>query len=267
MKFRKILSKVVLVSLALGVLYVSFPVLAQETAEKPVPEVKVKSPRGDLVPLKIKLPKPLFIGTPRSIRTPNLEKITGKKRPPFLAPKGTKNVALKKAVAASDEEPIIGELEMVTDGDKEGADGSFVEFGPGRQHVQIDLGKVYEMYAIVVWHYHAQARVYYDMVVSVADDPDFIKGVKTVFNNDHDNSSGLGVGKQKEYIEVNEGRLIDTKGVRGRYVRLYSNGSTSNEMNHYIEVEVYGKEPSGPAPVAVPPPPPPPPAKAKETAS
>jgi len=24
-------------------------------------------------------------------------------------------------------------------------------------------------------------------------------------------------------------------------VRLYSNGNTSNEMNHYIEVEVYGK--------------------------
>ena len=29
--------------------------------------------------------------------------------------------------------------------------------------------------------------------------------------------------------------------VKGRYVRLYSNGNTSNDTNHYIEVEVYGR--------------------------
>jgi len=29
--------------------------------------------------------------------------------------------------------------------------------------------------------------------------------------------------------------------VKGRYVRLYSNGNTTNKMNHYIEVEVFGK--------------------------
>jgi hypothetical protein len=34
---------------------------------------------------------------------------------------------------------------------------------------------------------------------------------------------------------------VSGKGTKGRYVRLYSNGSTANEMNHYIEVEVYGK--------------------------
>jgi hypothetical protein len=28
--------------------------------------------------------------------------------------------------------------------------------------------------------------------------------------------------------------------VKGRYVRLYSNGNTSNDLNHYVEVEVYG---------------------------
>ena len=37
-----------------------------------------------------------------------------------------------------------------------------------------------------------------------------------------------------------EGRLIDCKGVTGRYIRLYSNGSTAGDMNHYVEVEVYG---------------------------
>jgi hypothetical protein len=50
----------------------------------------------------------------------------------------------------------------------------------------------------------------------------------------------LGVGKEKEYIEVNEGRLIDPRGVTTRYVRFYSRGNTANDMNHYVEAEVYG---------------------------
>ena len=78
-------------------------------------------------------------------------------------------------------------------------------------------------------------------MVQVAEDPDFITGVTTLFNNDDDNSSGLGAGKDKEYLENYEGKLLDGKGAKGRYVRLYSNGSTSSDANHYIEVEVYGK--------------------------
>ena len=43
------------------------------------------------------------------------------------------------------------------------------------------------------------------------------------------------------YTETNEGKLIDAKGVRARYVRLYSNGNSANDLNHYIEAVVYGK--------------------------
>jgi hypothetical protein len=192
------------------------------------------------VVLELKLPKPMFLGTPRNIRSPNLEKITGKKRRPFYVPKGTELLSLDKPVTGSETEPIIGELEFVTDGEKSGEEGYFVELGPGVQYVQIDLEGSYHLHAILIWHYHSQARVYRDVVVQVSDDPDFITGVKTLFNNDHDNSSGLGVGKDKEYIEVNEGRLIDPRGITTRYVRLYSRGNTSNDMNHYVEVEVYG---------------------------
>jgi hypothetical protein len=192
------------------------------------------------VVLELKLPKPMFVGTPRNIRSPNLEKITGKKRRPFYVPKGTELLSLDKPVTGSETEPIIGELEFVTDGEKSGEEGYFVELGPGVQYMQIDLEGSYHLHAILIWHYHSQARVYRDVVVQVSDDPDFITGVKTLFNNDHDNSSGLGVGKDKEYIEVNEGRLIDPRGVTTRYVRLYSRGNTSNDMNHYVEVEVYG---------------------------
>jgi hypothetical protein len=107
--------------------------------------------------------------------------------------------------------------------------------------VQIDLQGEFQIYAIVVWHYHQDPRVYHDVVVQVADDPDFITNVRTVYNNDQDNSAGLGIGKDREYFETFEGKLIETKDIKARYVRLYSKGNTANEQNHYIEVEVYGK--------------------------
>jgi hypothetical protein len=190
--------------------------------------------------LKLQLPKPMFVGTPRNIKTPNLEAVTGKPRGPFFVAKGTKLLSAKKAVTSSDMQPVIGELSFVTDAEKAGEDGYFVELGPGKQWIQIDLGASASIAAILVWHYHSQARVYRDVVVQVSDDKDFLKGVVTVYNNDHDNTAGLGLGKDKEYIETNEGRLIDAKGAKGRYVRLYSGGNTSNDMNHYVEVEVYG---------------------------
>lgn len=143
--------------------------------------------------------------------------------------------------ASSDEEPIIGEIEMITDGDNEAPDGHFVELGPFLQHITFDLGEIHDIYAIVFWHYHKQPRVYFDVIVQVADDPDFVTHVKTLFNNDHDNSAGMGVGKDMHYVETSEGKLVDAKGVQARYVRLYSNGNNANDLNHYIEVAVYGK--------------------------
>jgi hypothetical protein len=190
--------------------------------------------------LKLQLPKPMFVGTPKNIRTANLEPITGKPRGPFLVPVGTVLLSAGKPVTSSDKEPVIGELSFITDAKKSGEDGYYVELGPGLQWVQIDLGKSDPLAAIVVWHYHSQARVYRDVVIQVSDDKDFIAGVATLYNNDHDNTSGLGIGKDKEYIETYEGKLIDAKGVKARYVRLHSAGNTSNDMNHYVEVEVFG---------------------------
>jgi hypothetical protein len=195
----------------------------------------------ELAPIKLDLPKAMFVGTPTNLAVPNLEKPLGKPRPPFLAPKGTQNVALNKPVTSSDEYPIIGELKYITDGKKEATEGYFVELGPFTQHVTIDLQKEFTIYALVVWHYHMQARVYYDVIVQVADDAKFTKNVNTIFNNDIDNSSGLGKGKDMHYVETAEGKLIDAKGIKGRFVRLFSKGSNSDDLNHYVEVAVYGK--------------------------
>jgi len=192
--------------------------------------------------LQVKLPKPLFIGTPTNIKGVNLDPVNkGKKRADFMVPAGTVLLSGKKAVTSSDSAPVVGTLDQVTDGDKEGSDGSFVELGPGKQWVQIDLGEPCTIYAMVFWHYHSMARVYRDVIVQVADDADFITNVRTLFNDDNDNSAGMGVGKDYEYVETSDGRLIDGKAEKARYVRLYSNGNTANEMNHYIEVEVFGK--------------------------
>jgi len=210
--------------------------------------VQAAPPAGGekLVPLVVRLPKPMFQGTPKNIKaSATLEKYDERPRAPFLAPPGATNLALNKKVTSSDMAPIVGELNLITDGDKEGSDGSFVELGPGKQWVQIDLEKPADIYAVVIWHYHAEGRVYHDVIVQVSDDPDFIQGVKTVFNNDFDNSSGLGLGQNLEYIDDYRGKLISAKTeksapTRGRYVRLYSKGNTSNDMNHYVEVEVFG---------------------------
>lgn len=94
----------------------------------------------DKVPLSLELPKPLFVGTPRPISLPNLEKPRTGPRPPMMVPAGTVLLSKGKTVTASDAFPVIGELAFVTDGEKTGADGTFVEFGPGVQWVQIDLG-------------------------------------------------------------------------------------------------------------------------------
>jgi len=197
-------------------------------------------PAQDKVPLKTELPKPLFVGTPVPVKLPNLEPPRQGKRPEFLVPPGTANLALKKKVTSSDSDPVVGTLDLVTDGDKAGDEGSWIELGPGKQWVQIDLEKPATLSAVLVWHYHSQARVYLDVVVQVSDDPKFEKDVTTIFNADYSNELGLGAGKDLAYIETYEGKLIDAKGAKGRYVRLYSKGNTTNKLNHYIEVEVFG---------------------------
>lgn len=192
--------------------------------------------------LELELPKPKFSGTPVPIKgIPHLEKATQGARPDFKVPSDVELVSEGNEVTSSDDWPIIGELEFITDGDKDADEGYYVELGPGLQWVQIDLEESKEIFAIVLWHYHSQARAYHDVIVQVSDDPEFESGVKTVFNNDHDNSAGLGRGKDKAYIESYEGKLVDADGVKGQYVRLYSQGNSTDTMNHYIEVQVFGR--------------------------
>ena len=194
----------------------------------------------DVAPLQIEFPPPFLIGTPVPIRVPHLED-PGTLPPEILVPVGVTNLATGKEVTSSTDFLIIGELEFVTDGDKQSEEGYFVELDPGLQWLQIDLGKEAELYAAAVWHFHSQKRVYHDVIVQVSNDPEFTAGVTTLFNNDHDESSGLGRGADKAYIESHQGKLIPLNQTKARFIRLYSQGNTTDALNHYVEVEVFGR--------------------------
>ncbi len=195
---------------------------------------------GQMKKLVLEVPQSQLSGTPVPVKLPNLEpKGTN---PEVMIPADATNIAKGKKVTSSDDFPLIGELELVTDGDKDAAEGCYVELMNGLQWIQIDLEKSADIYAIALWHYHSQERAYKDVIIQISDDPEFKNGVTTVFNNDDDNSAKMGVGKNMTWVETNYGKIIEVKpSVKGRYVRFYSNGNTTNDTNAYIEVEIYGK--------------------------
>lgn len=193
----------------------------------------------ELAPLPIKLPIPPFGFGPVPVpQGDQIERPSDRPRPPFMAPKGSTNLALGKEVTSSDPAPFDGTHDMITDGDK--GSTNYVELHRKTQWVQIDLGKPAKLYAILVWHRFDKELVCHDVIVQVAEDLGFTRNVRTIFNNDLDNSSGQGVGTDREYYESFEGRLIDAKGIKGRHVRLYSKGNTYRTLNAYTEVEVWG---------------------------
>ena len=197
---------------------------------------------GEVTVIRPEMPKPLFTGPPRPNYPnvpPNLGELNGRPVMEVTVPRKVMLLSRGAAVTSSDLAPL-GELSFVTDGDKQGDDGYFVDVLPGKQWVQIDLGEAREIWLIWQWKYHKMGVIYNDVIIEVSEDPSFGTS-RIVFNNDHDNTSGRGIGSDKSWVETNLGRPIQTNGVRGRYVRLWSNGRNIDDTNHWIEVEVYGR--------------------------
>jgi hypothetical protein len=200
-------------------------------------------PQTVLVPLILELPEPVFGGIPKDLQLgPNVEPRSDEPRAPLMVPPGLRNIAPGSRITCSDKNISKDNLAKLTDGDKEATDRSIIFLRKGTQWVQMDFGRPQELFALVIWHAHNMAKVYHDVIVRVADDPDFTENVRTVFNNDSDNSSGLGSGTNREYVETYEGKLINAKGVKAHFVRFYSKGSTESALNEYTEIEVYGRQ-------------------------
>ena len=197
----------------------------------------------ELVPLKPALPEPAFVGTPKEGPPGTKDVESGKLAKPLMIPKDAVNIAPKATLSTSDAKASPRTLMKIVDGDKEARESSVVLLRKGPQYVQFDFGKPFELYAIVIWHAHDSAKVFHGVVAQVADDADFTKNVRTLFNNDKANADGCGVGTDREYFETNEGKTIDAKGEKAQFVRLYSKGSTESALNEYTEVEIYGRPP------------------------
>lgn len=190
-------------------------------------------------PLILKLPAPTLKGTPEDLpEGPGIEPLSGKPRPVYLIAKGSKNVAVGKLVTASSTS-FTGDLAQLTDGLKEAYDRDVLEMKRGTQWVQIDLGRVCAVQAIVLWHDHRYIQVRHDVVIQMSNDPEFKEAVITIFNNDQDNSSGLGEGAEREYFETSEGKIVNAKGAAGRYIRCHGRGSSLGALNCWQEIEVY----------------------------
>lgn len=169
--------------------------------------------------------------------------------PVLNIPEGCTNLALGKSVTSSDPSPILGKLEQITDGERGGEKGHLfsydeylVEFEYGTQYVQVDLQEDAVIHAIWIWHPHPVEA--YDVpkgvVVQIASDSEFTEGVYTVFNNNGSIHMGFGRGNDRRFATSRFGKLIYTKGIVGRFVRIWGDGSFKSNSNRFNEVEVYG---------------------------
>ena len=198
----------------------------------------------DTVAIKFELPPPHSSGTPKEVKSDNLEPDPGpgKYRAPIMVPVGfDKKLTTEDTKVTTSEEAVTGENEYVVDADKTPDATCMLQLPGGLQWVQLDLGAEKTVSAVCVWHDQGDDRVYKDVIVQLSNDEKFKEGVTTIFNNDHDDTAKLGKGTDKEYRERNDGRPIDGKLTKARYVRCYSNGSSSEPVNNYIEIEVFGK--------------------------
>ena len=204
----------------------------------------------ELTPLELDLgPDAITRATPgyprEQVKPPHLRAEI--RRPAFLVASSPRLLSVGKPVTSSMEfEPIIGELEQITDGIKTCTEFDYVELDAGPQWIQIDLEQTEDIYLVIVWHFYKNPVIYRDVIVQVSDDEEFRQGVMTIYNNDHDNSSGEGAGKDSAYYarwwgEFADARGASYRGTRGRYVRVHTNGGTGMEDTRFVEVEVYGK--------------------------
>ncbi|MFC1498194.1 FMN-binding protein [Verrucomicrobiota bacterium] len=187
-------------------------------------------------------------GWPKNLKMPGNFRGTELRRPPVIVQPSTKLLSREKPVTCSmGKTPILGTLDQIVDGDKRSEEENIVELSPGAQWIQIDLEKTKEISLVVIWHHYKNAAIYNDVVVQLSDDPQFKTNVKTIYNNDHDNSSGMGVGQDTSYAARWWGEIADARGkafnkkVRARYVRVYTADGAGDEPPRFVEISVYGK--------------------------
>jgi hypothetical protein len=227
---------------ALTFLALSLWAIGDGPAQTETPSSTAKPGTSGLVPLVLKFPEASAVGTPKDLPAEaDIEPPSKTPPPPLMVPADVKNVAPGSKITCSDSNAGPTDLAKLTDGIKEAIDENVVLLRKGVQWVQFDLGGEREIFALAIWHAYDTPKAYRGVIAQVADDAGFTAHVRTLFNNDTDNGTKLGAGTDRRYFETNLGKIIDAKGVKARYVRLYSHGSTDSPLNEYTEVEIYGR--------------------------
>lgn len=147
------------------------------------------------------------------------------------------NVALGKTPTFSG--PFSQSAAYATDGLSNNSNNWVGTNAAGLGWMQIDFGQNYDVDKIKLWHYFADGRIFRDVIVQLSNDPTFRNGVTTVFNNDANNSAGLGAGTDSEYAESASGKVISFSKVNARYARFWINGNNKINSDSWVEAQVF----------------------------
>jgi len=118
-----------------------------------------------------------------------------------------------------------GAAVMLTDGNTETD-----PYLGGPAWVQIDLEEEVQIDTIKLWHYYGDGRTYHENKVALSDKGDFLGEEIVIFDTENGD---------EEYPETAEGKTITFDPVSVQYIRAWVNGSTSNEWNHWIELQAF----------------------------
>src|SRR6202042_27554 len=106
------------------------------------------------VPLQLKLPAPVFSGTPKQVPPGVVVDPPNTKPPVVMVPPDAHNIAAKAKISSSDKLATTAMLAKITDGDKDADEDSIVLLHKGLQWIQFDFGKPEEIFAVAIWHAH-----------------------------------------------------------------------------------------------------------------
>lgn len=116
-------------------------------------------------------------------------------------------------------------------------------------NVQLDFGSFKDV-SMFKMFFQASSHLYTykDLAIQVPETADFYNAF-TIYNNDEDNSIGLGYGEDEEFIATPKGTTIMMAPKKARYVHFgvggYESGDGAASPLTYIkELEVYGTNPT-----------------------
>jgi len=103
---------------------------------------------------------------------------------------------------------------------------------PDQTYIDADLGDVFKITNITVWHYYLDSRAYYSQTIELSEDGDFVNNGTVVWK------TGMGnLGP----VETDLGNTIVLPSPQpARYIRHRCGGNTKNRGIHFIEIAVHG---------------------------